>query len=145
MEKLFGIISDLAYERFEQIWVVGGYVRDKLIDRPNKDVDFVMIGDVVDFCNELLEILEVPKETKINIFPKFGTVNFKYQDLELEFVRARRESYDDDSRKPEVEPGTLYEDLARRDFTMNTIAQSLNRTTFGEIVNPHSGRSADHQ
>ena len=140
IETLFETISNLVYERFEEIWVVGGYVRDKLLEQENKDLDFVIVGNVFEFVEELAKILNVSSDN-INVFKRFGTVNFTYDGLDLEFVRARTESYSEDSRKPEVEEGTLVEDLNRRDFTINTMAISLNRTTYNELVDIHNGKN----
>lgn len=135
--KLFDIIRDIGYERFEDVYVVGGYVRDLLLERPNKDLDFTVIGNALEFAEEVAKILDVEV---VHYFERFGTANFTYNGLELEFVTARKESYTEDSRKPEVEPGSLNDDLQRRDFTINAMAISINRTTYGTLIDKFSGQ-----
>ena len=136
---LLKIISGVGYERFEDVYLVGGYVRDLFLERESHDLDFVIVGSSQDFVNDLAEELKIDKVV-IQFFPNFGTVHFNYNGLELEFVSARKESYDRTSRKPKVAIGTLTDDLERRDFTINAIAISLNRSDFGELVDRFEGR-----
>ena len=114
-------------------YVVGGYVRDILLGREVKDTDIVVIGSGVEFAKIVAKDLE---RTNLILFENFGTAMLPLDDRKLEFVGARKESYRKDSRKPHVEVGTLQEDLSRRDFTVNAMAASLNKKTFGEVVDP---------
>ena len=132
---MFKIISALADEKEVQVYVIGGFVRDLLLNRPSKDIDIVVIGNGIDFAESVAKKLNV----KLSVYKNFGTASLKYQDLEIEFVGARKESYRLDSRKPIVEDGTLEDDQLRRDFTINAIAFSLNQQTLGELLDPFNG------
>ena len=132
---IFRRITRLADERGVQAFVVGGYVRDHYLRRPSTDIDVVVVGDGI----ELAEALGRELHTKVSIFKTFGTAMLRAGGVEVEFVGARRESYTHDSRKPQVEAGTLDDDQRRRDFTINALAWSLNAATFGELVDPFGG------
>ncbi len=133
--KIFTIISQLAGEQNLQAYAIGGFVRDIFLKRPSKDIDIVVIGNGIAFAETVAAKLKV----KLAVFKNFGTASLKYQDLEVEFVGARKESYRLDSRKPIVENGTLEDDQKRRDFTINALAISLHPDTFGELLDPFNG------
>lgn len=135
--KIFKIISDVADQTSLETYVVGGYVRDILLKRPSKDVDFVCIGSGIDLAQEVAKALG--PRVKVTVFKNFGTAQIVTDGLELEFVGARKESYRAESRKPVVEDGTLEDDQKRRDFTINALAISLNKNSFGELVDPFNG------
>jgi poly(A) polymerase len=133
---VFKVASAICKEHDLQAFVIGGYVRDLLLERPSKDIDIVVLGSGMDFAEKCAASLRVKKVT---LFKTYGTAQFKYKDLEVEFVGARKESYTHDSRKPVVEDGTLSDDQNRRDFTINALALSLHPDTFGDIVDPFGG------
>lgn len=133
---VFKVASQIVTEKNLQAYVIGGYVRDLLLERPSKDIDIVVVGNGMDLAKECAERLRVKK---VSIFKSFGTAHFNYKDLDVEFVGARKESYRADSRKPIVEDGTLEEDQKRRDFTINALALSLHADTFGDIIDPFNG------
>ncbi len=135
--KIFKQISKVADENELETYVIGGYVRDLFLDRPSKDIDIVTIGSGIELAKAIAESLE--PMPRVNVFKNFGTAMLKYRDLEIEFVGARKESYQRDSRKPIVEDGTLEDDQNRRDFTINALAISLNGSTFGELLDPFNG------
>jgi len=130
--------SEVAEEMNIQIYVVGGYVRDLILDRKLDDVDVLVIGDGLQFAKNLSQKLGVKK---VDYFKTFGTAHFFYKDIDLEFVGARKESYSSDSRNPEVEIGTFSDDINRRDLTINTLAISLNKNNFGELIDTFGGIS----
>lgn len=134
---VFKVASKVALEMNMEAYVIGGYVRDLLLKRPSKDIDIVVLGNGLDFAKEVGRQLRVKK---VSLFKNFGTAQFMYKDLEVEFVGARKESYRADSRKPIVEDGTLADDQNRRDFTINALALSLNATNFGELIDPFNGQ-----
>ncbi|MCH5227407.1 MAG: HD domain-containing protein [Muribaculaceae bacterium] len=134
---VFHLISDIAASLNREVYVVGGYVRDIFLNRESKDIDFVTVGNGIELATEVAKKLG-PK-AKLSIFANYGTAQVKFKDLELEFVGARRESYNQDSRNPIVENGTLEEDLTRRDFTINAMAISLNKETYGNLLDPFHG------
>lgn len=133
--SVFSVISKLAAQHHVQVYAIGGFVRDIFLNRPSKDIDIVIIGNGIEFAEAVGAKLKV----KVAIYKNFGTASLKYQDLEIEFVGARKESYRRDSRKPIVENGTLEDDQKRRDFTINALALSLNPETFGELLDPFNG------
>lgn len=135
--KIFRVIGRLADESNTPVYVVGGYVRDKLLGRKEpKDIDFVAVGSGIGLARALAKEL---KGAKLSVFKNFGTAQVRHGDLDLEFVGARRESYRRDSRKPIVEDGSLDDDQKRRDFTINTLAIALNQSNFGELIDPFNG------
>jgi len=135
--KLFNFISEVAGDLGYPAYIVGGYVRDRLLARPTKDIDIVCVGDGIVLAEAAAQKLHpVPKVT---VFKRFGTAMLRYHGVELEFVGARKESYSLDSRKPSVESGSLEDDQNRRDFTINALAISLNPDNFGEIIDPFNG------
>lgn len=134
---LFHTVGDTADSLSRPCYVVGGYVRDLFLHRHSKDVDFVTVGSGIEVAEAVAA--KLGKGTRCNVFRNFGTAQVKHRGTELEFVGARRESYTHDSRKPIVEDGTLADDLARRDFTINAMAISVNSATFGELVDPYDG------
>ncbi len=136
-QPIFHTVGKIADELDRPCYVVGGYVRDLFLHRHSKDVDFVTVGSGIEVASAVAARLG--KGMHCNVFKNFGTAQVKNRDMELEFVGARRESYQRDSRKPIVEDGTLDDDLARRDFTINAMAISVNEATFGELVDPYDG------
>ncbi len=131
-------ISQKAGELGVPAWIIGGFVRDKILDRPTDEIDVVCIGDGIALAHAVAESFR-PKPP-VSYFKNFGTAQLKLPDLIVEFVGARRESYRAESRKPEVEPGTLEDDQNRRDFTINAMAMSLNEADFGALLDPFEGR-----
>ena len=134
---IFKKIASAAAELSVQCYLIGGFVRDKVIGRPVKDADIVCLGDGIVLAHAVAERFQ-PRPT-VAYFKTFGTAQIKLSDYEIEFVGARRESYTYDSRKPEVEPGTLQEDQNRRDFTINALAISLNKEDYGQLIDPFNG------
>ncbi|MCB0646943.1 MAG: HD domain-containing protein [Saprospiraceae bacterium] len=135
--KLFNTISEVAGQLGFPVYIVGGYVRDRLLARATKDIDIVCVGDGITLAESVANVLH-PKP-RVTVFKRFGTAMIRHNDTELEFVGARKESYTLDSRKPEVDSGTLEDDQNRRDFTINALAISLNPENFGEIIDPFNG------
>lgn len=136
--KLFKIISKVAQENNQTVYIVGGYVRDLLMQRKAPtDIDFVTEQSGIELAKAVGKELG---DLKVSVFKTYGTAMIKYKDLDLEFVGARKESYSEDSRKPAVETGTLEDDQKRRDFTVNALAISLNSENFGELIDPFNGR-----
>ena len=129
-------ISAFADKNSVEIFIVGGFVRDLILERKKSEIDFLIIGDGPNFAKLLADELKVEK---LNIFKNFGTAHFKYKDYDLEFVGARKESYKRGSRNPDVEIGTFEDDINRRDFTINTLAISLNKNSFGDLVDKFNG------
>jgi tRNA nucleotidyltransferase/poly(A) polymerase len=128
--------SELADKRDEEFYLIGGYVRDIILNRTRDEMDFLIVGNGPAFAAEFASLLGI---NEIAIFRNFGTAHLKYENMYLEFVGARKESYKRNSRNPEVEPGTLDDDLNRRDFTINTLAVSLNKNNFGELIDKFNG------
>ncbi len=134
--QLFKTIGKAAAEINVEVYAIGGMVRDILLKRPNKDYDFVTNGDGIMLAQQVAKHLGVKK---VNVFKNFGTAQFRFADFDLEFVGARKESYNQDSRKPDVIPGTLTDDQNRRDFTINAMAISLQADNFGDLIDPFNG------
>jgi putative nucleotidyltransferase with HDIG domain len=131
-------IGECADELRIDVYVVGGYVRDKLLGKEVQDIDVLVVGDGIDFAKHAAAKFKIDALTT---YKKFGTAMLHVNQLKLEFVGARKESYSKDSRNPKVEPGSLHDDLSRRDFTINTLAASLNSETWGEVLDPFHGQS----
>lgn len=134
---VFDTVAEVAREKALETYVVGGYVRDILLKRPSKDIDFVCVGSGISLAKGVHEALG--DQLPFSIFKTYGTAMIKSGNDELEFVGARKESYKHDSRKPIVENGTLEDDQNRRDFTINALAISLNEGSYGELVDPFDG------
>lgn len=136
-KDIFHKISEAADSLQLECYVVGGYVRDLFLERPSNDIDVVVVGSGIQVASELKKMLG--KKAHLSVFRNFGTAQVKYKDTEVEFVGARKESYQHDSRKPIVEDGTLEDDQNRRDFTINALAVCLNKDRFGKLVDPFDG------
>ena len=136
-EPIFGQIAETADALGMECYVVGGYVRDIFLQRPSKDIDVVVVGSGIAMAEALGKRLG--RGAHVSVFKNFGTAQVKYRGTEVEFVGARKESYQRDSRKPIVEDGTLEDDQNRRDFTINALAVCLNKARFGELVDPFGG------
>lgn len=136
-KEIFHQISSAADQLGVECYVVGGYVRDIFLQRPSNDIDVVVVGSGIKVATALKNILR-PK-AHLSVFRNFGTAQVKYYNQEIEFVGARKESYQHDSRKPHVEDGTLEDDQNRRDFTINAMAICLNKERFGELIDPFYG------
>lgn len=133
---VFKVVSQIITEKGLEAYVIGGFVRDLLLERTSKDIDIVVVGNGMELAQAAGEKLRVKK---VNLFKNFGTAQFNYKDLDVEFVGARKESYQRDSRKPIVEDGTLSDDQKRRDFTINALALDLREETFGNLIDPFNG------
>ena len=133
---IFKILSGIAAEKGIEAYVIGGYVRDLLLQRPSKDIDIVVHGSGIELAEETARRLG---NLHVSVFKNFGTAMFRYKGMEIEFVGARKESYRTDSRKPIVEEGTIDDDQKRRDFTINALAISLNQTDYGTLIDPFGG------
>jgi len=134
--QVFEVVSNASRKLGLETYVVGGFVRDLILNRPCKDIDFVCVGSGIQLANEVGHSLS---HAQVTVFKNFGTAMIKHHDFDLEFVGARKESYRNDSRKPIVEDGTLSEDQQRRDFTINALAISLSPATYGELIDPFGG------
>jgi poly(A) polymerase len=130
-------IAHAAQKLHMPCYLIGGFVRDKIIGRKTKDMDIVCVGDAIELAHEVVKEFH-PKPT-VNYFKNFGTAQIKLDAFEIEFVGARIESYNQDSRKPEVNIGTIEDDQNRRDFTINALAISLNKNDFGVLIDPFNG------
>jgi poly(A) polymerase len=139
---LFERIAETGARMQVEVYVIGGFVRDKIIGRPTSDADIVCVGNAIDLANGVAAYY-TPKPT-VSFFKNFGTAHFKIQEtdghfLDVEFVGARKESYRAASRKPDIIPGTLVDDQNRRDFTINALAVSLNKSNYGRLIDPFNG------
>jgi len=130
------VASEIAGERKEGFYLIGGFVRDSLLNRRRNEMDFLIVGDAIAFAAQLSKMLGVEG---ITVYKNFGTAHFNYADMILEFVGARKESYSRESRNPEVQRGTLDDDLDRRDFTINCLAVSLNKSDYGKLIDKFNG------
>jgi poly(A) polymerase len=138
--KIFEVISQASQELNIESYVIGGFVRDLLLNRDfKKDIDVVAVGSGIELALKVSELL--PKKPKVQVFKTYGTAMLRFEDTEIEFVGARKESYNLESRNPVVENGTLEDDQNRRDFTINALALSLNSNNFGELSDPFNGIS----
>lgn len=133
---VFAAVSSAAGEMGIEAYVVGGYVRDAILGRPSKDIDIVAVGKGIDLA---LNVAARLGDRKVNVYKNFGTAQLVYDDYDIEFVGARKESYRQDSRKPIVEDGTLEDDQKRRDFTINALAIGLNKDNYGKLLDPFNG------
>lgn len=136
-EQLFQKLSLAAQKLDMPAYAIGGFVRDKILGRPIKDIDVVCVGDGIALAHEVAAAFR--PRPKVNFFKNYGTAQIKLPDIELEFVGARKESYERGSRNPEVSTGTLEDDQNRRDFTINAMAISLNKEDFGTLIDPFEG------
>lgn len=136
--RIFEVIAKASQELNVESYVIGGFVRDFLLGRDfKKDIDIVAVGSGIELALKVSELL--PKKPKVQVFKTYGTAMLRFEDTEIEFVGARRESYHFESRNPVVENGTLEDDQNRRDFTINALALSLNTNTYGDLVDPFNG------
>tara|TARA_Y100000758_G_scaffold154170_1_gene109421 strand:- start:1706 stop:3127 length:1422 start_codon:yes stop_codon:yes gene_type:complete len=137
-EEIFKTIMNTSHELNIDSYVVGGFVRDYILNKEIvKDIDILCIGSGINFAINVQNSIDSTK--KINIYKRFGTAMLKWKDYTVEFVGARKESYSEDSRKPEVKTGTFLDDMNRRDFTINTLAISLNKENYGELIDTFNG------
>ncbi len=135
--KIFEVIGQAAGQLGFPTYVVGGFVRDRLLARPSQDLDIVCVGSGIDLARRVGDSLH--PRSRVTVYKRFGTAALRHRDLEIEFVGARKESYRSDSRKPTVESGSLADDQNRRDFTINALAISLNEHDYGTIIDPFNG------
>lgn len=133
---VFKVAGDIADQKGQRAFAIGGFVRDLLLERDCKDIDIVIEGSGIDLAEACAKRLNAGKVT---VFKRFGTAMFRSGGADVEFVGARKESYRSDSRKPVVEDGSIEDDQKRRDFTINALAVSLNKENFGELVDPFNG------
>jgi len=140
-DSIFSILSEVVAGENVMAFVIGGWVRDCLLERdhPEKDIDIVVIGNGIEIARRCAK--KIDPHIKVTVFKNFGTAMFRWNDYDIEFVGARKESYKRGSRKPIVENGTLEDDQKRRDFTINALAISLNKETYGELLDPFEGIS----
>ncbi len=134
--KFLEIASELAEEVGVEVYVVGGFIRDLLLKKEVEDIDFLVVGDVMKYAQTFATSLGI---NDIVVFKTFGTAHFNHQGLNFEFVAARKESYKKSSRKPLVSEGTFFDDISRRDFTINTLAVSIQKENFGEVIDHFNG------
>jgi tRNA nucleotidyltransferase/poly(A) polymerase len=131
-------ISQIAVSEKKLVYAVGGYVRDLILGRERNDLDILVLGNGVEFAKQVAKSFNIQN---VNYFKNFGTAHFEYSGMNIEFVGARKESYDRNTRKPVVEDGKFEDDISRRDFTINTLALSLNKDDFGKLIDIYHGLS----
>ncbi len=136
-QEIFTLIGNVADRLGYECYVIGGFVRNYILQIPSKDIDVVCVGDGTLLAEEVAKVIK--GNPKVHIYKNFGTAQIITKDIEIEFVGARKESYSEESRNPIVTPGTLEDDLMRRDFTINTLGISLNKNTFGNILDTYNG------
>ena len=138
-DTIFELVARVADREHVDVYVIGGYVRDHIMGRehPDKDIDIVVIGDGPAIARAVA--MEIGPEVKVTVFKNFGTAMFRYDNYDIEFVGARKESYSSNSRKPSVTPGSLVDDQNRRDFTINTLAIGLHEEQYGQLLDPFNG------
>lgn len=135
--EVFNVLGSTADQMNIQAFLIGGYVRDKVLGRPSKDIDVVCVGNGIEFAQKFAS--KIPSNPHLAVYKRFGTALVKFEGFEVEFVGARKESYSPDSRKPSVEEGSLEDDQFRRDFTINAMAIALNKDNFGKFIDPFNG------
>jgi len=135
-EELLAAVKSSADDMKADAFIVGGYVRDRILNRPTKDVDIVVVGDGIQLAQGVASALDLRPPV---IFKRYGTAMLRYKDIEVEFVGARKESYSPDSRKPSVTPGTLQDDQNRRDFSINAMAYQVSGENYGAFLDPFNG------
>jgi len=133
---VFGVVSKIIGKKHLSAYVIGGFVRDAILSEPSKDIDIVVVGSGIDLAHEVAQEMHVGQ---VSFFKNFGTAMLKFEDTEIEFVGARKESYQRNSRKPIVENGSLEDDQLRRDFTINAMAFDLHPDRFGDLLDPFNG------
>lgn len=134
---IFKLVSDISETSNSHSFVIGGWVRDIIINRKSNDIDLVTDGDGIILAESVAE--KIGNNTKVSVFKNFGTAMLHYKEFEIEFVGARKESYIKTSRKPYVSKGTIEDDQIRRDFTVNALAISLNKNNYGDLIDPFNG------
>ena len=133
---VFKVVSQICEENKLEAYVIGGFVRDLILERPSIDIDIVVVGSGIELAEKSAKVLRVKN---VSVFKNYGTAHFRYKNLDVEFVGARKESYAENSRNPFVEEGTITDDQLRRDFTINTLAISLQKHNFGTLIDPFDG------
>lgn len=134
--EIIKTFADVANKLEKEVFIVGGFVRDIILDRNRNDIDVLVIGNGVDFAKAVADELKI---SNVNYFKNFGTAHFDYNGMNIEFVGARKESYDRNTRKPIVEDGSFEDDISRRDFTINTLAVALSKKDFGKLIDTYDG------